>query len=146
MASVSRVRVVPGKLFQSGIPSTSSLAKAPIRFSPPLADLGRFLCRLRSIATHTDHFVRRLSVCPSVRLSVRLSHSQSYVLQATHAFLGMLPLFLNTQLLCGWHRSHQIFRYCMIFKWSILCHMPNMSSVDIYKRIGTSPVTPDTRI
>ena len=28
------------------------------------------LCRLRSIATHRDHFVRRLSV----RLSVRLSH------------------------------------------------------------------------
>ena len=30
----------------------------------------KFLCRLRSIATHRDHFVRRLSV----RLSVRLSH------------------------------------------------------------------------
>ena len=38
----------------------------------------QFLCRLRSIATHMDHFVRRPSVCPSVRpsvcLSVRLSH------------------------------------------------------------------------
>ena len=33
------------------------------------------------------------SVCLSVRLSVRLSHSHSYVSQATHAFLGMLPLF-----------------------------------------------------
>ena len=51
------------------------------------------------------------SVCPSVRPSVclsdRLSHFvchtfQSYVSQATHAFLGMLPLFfLNlTSLLC----------------------------------------------
>ena len=30
----------------------------------------KFLCRLRSIATHRDHFVRRLSVCPSVCLSV----------------------------------------------------------------------------
>ena len=50
----------------------------------------KFLCRLRSIATHRDHFVRRLSV----RLSVRLSYSQSYVSQGTHAFLGMLPLFL----------------------------------------------------
>ena len=49
-----------------------------------------FLCRLWSIATHRDHFVRRLSV----RLSVCLSHSHSYVSQATHAFLGMLPLFL----------------------------------------------------
>ena len=29
-----------------------------------------FLCRLRSIATHRDHFVRRPSVCLSVRLSV----------------------------------------------------------------------------
>ena len=34
----------------------------------------RFLCRLRSIATHRDHFVRRPSVCLFVRLSVRLSH------------------------------------------------------------------------
>ena len=34
------------------------------------------------------------SLCPSsVRLSVRLSHSHSYVSQATHAFRGMLPLF-----------------------------------------------------
>ena len=32
------------------------------------------LCRLRSIATHRDHFVRRLSIRPSVCLSVRLSH------------------------------------------------------------------------
>ena len=29
------------------------------------------LCRLRSIAAHRDHFVRRLSVCACVRLSVR---------------------------------------------------------------------------
>ena len=36
-----------------------------------------------------------LSVRPSVCLSVHLSHSHSYVSQATHAFLGMLPLFLN---------------------------------------------------
>ena len=32
-----------------------------------------FLCRLRSIAAHRDHFVRRLSVRPSVCLSVCLS-------------------------------------------------------------------------
>ena len=48
-----------------------------------------FLCRLRSIATHRDHFVRRPSVSPSVTRH----NFQSYVLQATHAFLGMLPLF-----------------------------------------------------
>ena len=29
-----------------------------------------FLCRLRSIAAHSDHVVWRLSVCPSVRLCV----------------------------------------------------------------------------
>ena len=53
------------------------------------------------IAAHRDHFVRRLSVRPSVCLSVRLfsSHAflvvtHSYVSQATRAFLGMLPLCL----------------------------------------------------
>ena len=54
-----------------------------------------FLCHLRSIAAHRDHFVRRLSVCACVCLSD--SHTflivmHSYVWQATHAFLGMLPL------------------------------------------------------
>ena len=49
-----------------------------------------FLCRLQSIAAHRDHyhFVWRLSVCPSVCLVV----THSYVSQATHALLGMLPL------------------------------------------------------
>ena len=41
-----------------------------------------------------------------------------------------------------WHRSHRIYRYCMVYKWSILCHSSTMCSFDIYKRIGTSPVTP----
>ena len=55
----------------------------------------QFLCRLRSIAAHRDHFVRRLSVCACVRLSdshTFLIVTHSYVSQATHAFLGMLPL------------------------------------------------------
>ena len=54
------------------------------------------LCRLHSIVAHRDHFVG----CLSVNLSVCLSGSHtflvvthSYVLQAAHAFLGMLPLF-----------------------------------------------------
>ena len=54
-----------------------------------------FLCRLRSIAAHRDHFVRHLSVCPSVCLSnshTFLIVTHSYVSQATDAFLGMLPL------------------------------------------------------
>ena len=54
-----------------------------------------FLCRMRSIAAHRDHSVRRLSVCPSVCLSgsnIFLVVMHSYVSQATHAFLGMLLL------------------------------------------------------
>ena len=54
-----------------------------------------FLCRLRSIAAHRDHFVRRLSVCACVCLfdsHTFLIVTHSYVSQATHAFLGMLPL------------------------------------------------------
>ena len=57
-----------------------------------------FLCRLRSIAAHRDHFVRRLSV--------RLSGSHTFLVvmhsnvsQATRAFLGMLPLCLIYALL-----------------------------------------------
>ena len=55
----------------------------------------QFLCRLRSIAAHRDHFVRRLFVCACVCLSdshTFLIVTHSYVSQATHAFLGMLPL------------------------------------------------------
>ena len=51
--------------------------------------------------------------------------------------LADLGRFLNTQPIFDWHRSHQICRYCTVYKWSILCHMPNLCSVDIYKRIGT---------
>ena len=60
------------------------------------------LCRLRSIAAHRDHFVRRLSVRPCVCLSSShtfLVVTHSYVSQATHAFLGMQPLcYIN----CDW--------------------------------------------
>ena len=52
---------------------------------------GSFLCRLRSIAAHRDHFVRHLSVCPSGSHTF-LVVTHSYVSQAEHAFLGMLPL------------------------------------------------------
>ena len=63
-----------------------------------------FLCRLRSIAAHRDHFVRRLSV----RLSgshTFLVVTHSYVSQATHAFLGMLPLclYLNNKNNASYH-------------------------------------------
>ena len=55
--------------------------------------LNSFLCCLWSIVAHRDHFVRRLSVCLSVRHTFKfLVVTHSYVSQATHAFLGMLPL------------------------------------------------------
>ena len=51
------------------------------------------LCRLGSIAEHRDHFVRRLCVCVCLSCSPTfLALAHSYILQATHAFLGMLPL------------------------------------------------------
>ena len=65
-------------------------------FSSDLSN--QFLCRLRSIAAHRDHFVRRLSVCACVCLSdshTFLIVTHSYVSQATHVFLGMLPLCLE---------------------------------------------------
>ena len=52
-----------------------------------------FLCCLRSIAAHRDDFVRRLYVRPCLsRSRTFLVVKHSYVSQATHAFLGMLPL------------------------------------------------------
>ena len=68
----------------------------------------QFLCRLRSIVAKMDHFVRRMSVRPSVcpcvctcgclsgsNTSLVVTHS--YVSEATHAFLIMLPplFFMN---------------------------------------------------
>ena len=54
-----------------------------------------FLCHLWSIAAHRDHFVRCLCVCVYVCLSGSYTFfvvAHSCVSQATHAFLGMLPL------------------------------------------------------
>ena len=53
-----------------------------------------FLCRLRSIAAHRDHFVWHLSVCLS-GCHTFLVVTQSYVSQTTHTFLGMLTLCLE---------------------------------------------------
>ena len=47
-----------------------------------------FLCRLRSIAAHRDHFVWRVSVRPSVRLSLHLSGS--HILVVTLIFVVTL--------------------------------------------------------
>ena len=48
----------------------------------------KFLCRLRSIATHRDHFVCRLSVGPSVCLSVR----PSVCLSVCHTRMAMFRM------------------------------------------------------
>ena len=48
-----------------------------------------FLCRLRSIATHRDHFVRRLSVCLSVRLCPSVSVRPSVCLSVCHTRIAM---------------------------------------------------------
>ena len=69
------------------------------------------LCRLRSIAAHRDHFVR----CLSVRLSgshTFLVVTHSYVSQATHAFLGMLPL-------CSFTSRHSLDFPLMYTDWTI---------------------------
>ena len=56
-----------------------------------LSFLQLWLCHLLSIAAHSDHFVRRLSVSRSASHTF-LVVTHSYVSQATHAFLAMLPL------------------------------------------------------
>ena len=74
-----------------------------------------FLCRLRSIAAHRDHFVRRLSVRPSVCLlgsHTFLVVTHSYVSQATHAFLGMLPLCMYFCLCGNFFHSFSTTRAC----------------------------------
>ena len=77
-----------------------------------------FLCRLRSITAHRDTLC---GVCLSVHVSVCLSGShtflvvtQSYVSQATHAFLEMLPICYFTLI--------TVFMVCKIhdIKWFLL--------------------------
>ena len=51
-----------------------------------IAIISVLFCRLRSIAAHRDHFVRRLFVCLSGSHTF-LVVKHSYVLQATRAFL-----------------------------------------------------------
>ena len=75
----------------------------------------QFLCRLRSIAKHRDHFVRRLSVClsvlPSIRLSVRLSHF-CHTFQAGDTCIprNAATIFVTNK----WFLHHFIFRtFCL---------------------------------
>ena len=59
---------------------------------PQVALRTHFLCRLRSIAARRDHFVWRLSMILSGSHTF-LVVTYSFVLQMTHAFRRMLPLF-----------------------------------------------------
>ena len=56
--------------------------------------LSTFLCRLRSMATHRDHFVRRPSVCPFVSLSKAMfCRRHMHSSECCHYFLkSTLPL------------------------------------------------------
>ena len=66
-----------------------------ILFITGICHVSWFFSRMLSIAAQRDHFLRRLSVCPSLCLSSShtfLVVTPSHVSQATHAFLGMLPL------------------------------------------------------
>ena len=75
------------------------------------------LCRLWSIVAHRDHFVQHLSVCLSGSHTF-LVVTHSYVLQATHAFFGMLPLCLYS-VLSKWHGTIQ----CKENKFIIFEHL-----------------------
>ena len=62
-----------------------------------------FSCCLQSLGAHMDHFVRCTAVHVCVFACLFSSHTflvviHSFVSQATHAFLGLLPLFLKNSL------------------------------------------------
>ena len=60
-----------------------------ISYDKTISNKSIFLCCLWSIAAQTDHFVRHLFVCLS-NSGTFLVGTHHYVLQSTHAFLGML--------------------------------------------------------
>ena len=72
-----------------------------------------FLCRLQSIATHRDHFVRRPSVCLSVRLSVR----PSVCLSVCHTFLSHFPKLCFAGDTCIPWNAATIFSYIILYKY-----------------------------
>ena len=52
-------------------------------------------CRLRSIAAHRDHFVRRLSVCACVRACVCLSDSHTFLIVTLVNTIETKPLHIS---------------------------------------------------
>ena len=77
------------------------------------------LCRLRSIAAHRDHFVQRLSGSHTF-----LVDTHSYVSQATHAFLGMLPLcYLIFTFTCITFVEIRFTISCALYACAQRCHV-----------------------
>ena len=75
----------------------NDVIRRPCQYGEKRIEINVVYCvALRSIAAHRDRFVQRLSVRPSVCPVVTpfLVVTHSYVSQATHAFLRMLPLCL----------------------------------------------------
>ena len=89
-----------------------------------VSEINFCLCLLQSIAAHRDHFVQHLFVCPCVCLSGSQTFkviTHSFVLQATHAFLGMLPLFLCRLQSIAAHRDNFVrhLSVCLCFCQSL---------------------------
>ena len=58
-------------------------------------------CRLQSISSYRDHFVGCLSaLCVCLSVSHTFLVVTSYVFQATHAFLGILPFWCKLFNVC----------------------------------------------
>ena len=72
---------------------THSLKRFLDHYFLPVVNLHKLLlCCLQSIAAQREHFFQHLSICLSGSHTF-LVVTHSYISQASHAFLGMLPLF-----------------------------------------------------
>ena len=57
-----------------------------------------------------------------VRLFCFQDHTASQIPSSLAKVLIRFPPLPLCGLLSNWHRLHRIFRCCMVYKWSILCH------------------------
>ena len=74
---------------------THSLKRFLDHYFLPVVNLHKLLlCCLQSIAAQREHFVQHLSIyLSSSHTFLVVTHSFTCISQASHAFLGMLPLF-----------------------------------------------------
>ena len=99
-------------------PSRKSSVTPSCKYKTNMIQYSKYdLCPLRSRAAHRDHFVRQLSVCLSGSHTF-LVVTYSYVSQATHAFLGMLPL-CSVLITCNWHYITHASATCLHSCWII---------------------------